>query len=300
MNHTFTRSYLYVHLAVFLFGFTGVLGFVIDLPAVILVWWRSLLTWVMMLPWMIHVRMFSNLTTKDFKIFGSIGVIVALHWICFYGSIKLANASIAMICLSTISVMTAFMEAWLQKRPVLWKDALIGLAIIPGIILINGNISGDYRIGFLVGMLAAAFSALFASLNKKYILNSEPLVITWVELLSVWLFISLILPFMYLSDPNLKFYPSQMDWLYLLILALFCTVIPYALALQSMKKLSAFSAMLAFNMETVYGILLSILILKEHKEMNAWFYLGVLLILSSVFLHPLINRDRKSPDLQNK
>jgi len=287
--NSMVRSYFYVHLAVFLFGFTGVLGFVIDLPAVTLVWWRALLTWVIMLPWMYHHKMFATLNFHNLKIFGGIGIIVALHWICFYGSIKLANASIAMICLSTISVMTAFMEAWLHRRPIMWKDAVIGLAIIPGILLINGNISGEYRIGLLVGMLAAAFSALFATLNKKYIVNSEPMVITWIELLSVWIFISFILPFFYWGQSDIKFLPNRSDWFYLVILSLVCTVIPYALALKAMKKLSAFSAMLAFNMETVYGIILSIVILKEHKELTFWFYVGVFLILSSVFLHPLIS-----------
>lgn len=284
-----TRSYLFVHTAVFLFGFTGILGHVIELPAVTLVWWRAMLTWILMLPLMVHQGLIRELTAKNLKIFGSIGVVVALHWICFYGSIKLANSSVAMICLSTISVMTAFFEAWLNRRPVLWKDALIGIAIIPGILLINGTISGDFRLGFLVGMLAAALSAVFATLNKKYIRNSESLSITWIEMFSVWFFISLLLPGIYAWTPEAKFWPDESDWFYLIILSVLCTVVPYALALKSMKNLSAFSAMLAFNMETIYGILLSIIILQEHRQMNGWFYVGVFLILSTVFLHPLIS-----------
>ncbi len=284
-----TRSYLFVHTAVFQFGFTGILGHVIELPAVTLVWWRAMLTWILMLPLMVHQGLIRELTAKNLKIFGSIGVVVALHWICFYGSIKLANSSVAMICLSTISVMTAIFEAWLNRRPVLWKDALIGIAIIPGILLINGTISGDFRLGFLVGMLAAALSAVFATLNKKYIRNSESLSITWIEMFSVWFFISLLLPGIYAWTPEAKFWPDESDWFYLIILSVLCTVVPYALALKSMKNLSAFSAMLAFNMETIYGILLSIIILQEHRQMNGWFYVGVFLILSTVFLHPMIS-----------
>ena len=106
-----TKSYFYVHFAVFLFGFTGILGQLIELPAIILVWWRALLTWVLLIPYMLYSGAFSHFDKQNFKIFSRIGILVALHWICFYGSIKLANASVAMICLATIPVLTAFFEA---------------------------------------------------------------------------------------------------------------------------------------------------------------------------------------------
>lgn len=287
------RSYIYLHIAVFLFGFTGILGYVIDLPAVTLVWWRSLLTWLMLLPYMFYTNGFKHITKRSFAIFAGIGCIVALHWISFYGSIKLANSSVAMICLATISVMTVFCDAWFNKKSILWKDALIGIAIIPGILLIIQNISTQYKLGFFVGLIAAAFSAIFATLNKKFVQSLHSISITWIELFAVWAFITLMLPFYYNMNPEAKFLPNNSDLFYLIILSLFCTVISYVLVLKSLHHISAFSAMLTFNLETIYGIILSIVILHEHRQMNAWFYLGVLLILLSVFLHPYLNKARQ-------
>ena len=287
------RSYIYLHIAVFLFGFTGILGYVIDLPAITLVWWRSLLTWLMLLPYMFYTNGFKHITKCSFAIFAGIGCIVALHWISFYGSIKLANSSVAMICLATISVMTVFCDAWFNKKSILWKDALIGIAIIPGILLIIQNISTQYKLGFIVGLIAAAFSAIFATLNKKFVQSLHSISITWIELFAVWAFITLMLPFYYNINPEAKFLPNNSDLFYLIILSLFCTVISYVLVLKSLHHISAFSAMLTFNLETIYGIILSIVILHEHRQMNAWFYLGVLLILLSVFLHPYLNNARQ-------
>ena len=191
------KSYFYVHFAVFLFGFTGILGQLIELPAITLVWWRALLTWLLLIPYMLYNGAFRQFNKGNFIIFGRIGILVALHWICFYGSIKLANASVAMICLATIPVLTAFFEAWTSRKAIMWKDALIGLLTIPGILMINQSIPDNFRLGFFVGLLAAALSALFASYNKKHITKADPILITWIELLSVWLFISFILPGFY-------------------------------------------------------------------------------------------------------
>ncbi|MDQ3141518.1 MAG: DMT family transporter [Bacteroidota bacterium] len=287
------RSYLFLHLAVFLFGFTGILGDLILLPAIILVWWRALLTWTIMSPYMWSSGKWKKITKKTFLIFLGIGVIVALHWICFYGSIKLANSSVAMICLATISIMTAFFEAWLNKKRIQWTDVFIGILIIPGILLIIQNISADFRVGFWIGILAAAFSALFAALNKKYIATIDPISLTWIELFSVWLFITLLLPIIYWQMPEYKFLPTSTDWLYLLVLSIACTIVAYVLAVKALQHLSAFSTMLTFNLEPVYGIILSILILKEYKEFNLWFYVGVFIIFVSIFIHPYLNNKIK-------
>ncbi|HRG31952.1 MAG: DMT family transporter [Saprospiraceae bacterium] len=286
------KSYFYVHFAVFLFGFTGILGQLIELPAITLVWWRALLTWLLLIPYMLYNGAFRQFNKGNFIIFGRIGILVALHWICFYGSIKLANASVAMICLATIPVLTAFFEAWTSRKAIMWKDALIGLLTIPGILMINQSIPDNFRLGFFVGLLAAALSALFASYNKKHITKADPILITWIELLSVWLFISFILPGFYWFKPENTFLPSSSDWFYLFILSLFCTVFAYVLALKAMKFLSAFSVMLAFNMETVYGIILSIVFLQEHKQLNGLFYVGVMIIMGSLFIDPIIKKSK--------
>lgn len=284
------KSYIFLHLAVFLFGFTGILGKLILLPALVLVWWRALLTWLLLLPKMLSPGGFGSMTRKSFKTFMGIGILVGLHWICFYGSIKLANSSIAMICLAFIPLFTVFFESFLHKKAVNRVDILIALFILPGVWMIVQNIDLKFRLGFGVGILAALLSAAFATLNKKHIHQSDPIQITWIELFSVWLLLSVLLPFVFYRDPQAAFLPSRMDWVYLFILSFLCTVVAYVLTVRSLKNISAFSAMLAFNMEPVYGILVAILVLKEHRELNTMFYLGVGIVMISVFLHPYVER----------
>ena len=241
-----------------------------------------------MIPLLIYLRLLQGIDRKSLLIFSGIGTILGLHWLCFYGSIKLANASVAMICLSTISVMTVFFEALFNKRKIDRQDLWVGILVIPGILLINQSLKADFKVGFWIGILCALFSAMVASLNKKYITSAPTLVISWIEITSVAILFILIVPIQSILNISPLSSPTSLDWIYLLILSFFCTVIPLSLSVSSMKQLSAFSAMLVFNLETVYGIILSIVILKEHKDLNLMFYMGVLIILASVFVHPFL------------
>ena len=284
------KSFFLLHLAIFLFGFNGILGKMILLPALVLVWWRSLLTWVLMLPKMYKVQGFRKMDLRTFKRFMGIGLLVGLHWICFYGSIKLANSSVAMICLAFIPLSTVFFEALFQKKEIKALDIGTGLLILPGMWLILQNIDFSYRLGFGIGILAAIFSAAFATLNKKYIKTSDEILISWIELFSVWCLMSVLMPVVYFFDPNFIFFPSGSDWIYLLFLSYFCTVLAYVFVIRSLQNLSAFTAMLAFNMEPVYGIILAIAVLKEHRQLNLSFYIGVFIILTTVLLHPYLEK----------
>ncbi len=283
------RALIGLHFAVFLFGFTGVLGKVILLPALVLVWWRSLLSWILMTPYVLKQGGLKNVKPKSRLIFFGIGCIVGLHWICFYGSIKLANSSIAMVCLAMIPVFTAFSEALFNRKPVNRLDVFVGLVTIPAMWMIIQNIDLNYRFGLIVGILAAVFSACFAALNKKYIGSAQAMQISWIEMFSVWVFLSCLMPLVFYNDPGAHFLPIGMDWIYLFLLSYLCTVVAYVLALKALKHLSAFSAMLIFNLEPVYGIFLAIILLREHKELNFLFYAGVLIILISVGIHPFLS-----------
>ncbi|MCC6816768.1 MAG: DMT family transporter [Saprospiraceae bacterium] len=288
-----TQSYIYLHLAVFLFGFTGILGQLISVSAGVLVLYRCVISSLLMVPLIYYLRSLQGIKLKFILIFVGIGIMLGLHWLCFYGSIKLANASVAMICLSMISVMTVFFEALFNKRKIDRIDFWIGIIVIPGVLLINQSLKPDFKLGFWIGILCAVFSAIVASLNKKYIHIANSIAISWIEISTVGLLLLLIYPVLVLLNVTSINYPTPMDWTYLIVLSLFCTVIPLSLSVGSMKHLSAFSAMLVFNLETVYGIVLSILILKEHKDLNWMFYLGVLIILSSVFVNPFLKKTNR-------
>ncbi len=285
------RAYLELHIAVFLFGFTAILGDLIQLSALALVWWRVLLTSISLL-FLIKVRaLFRELPRRTLLAFMGIGILVAWHWLCFYGAIKWANASIALVAMATTSFFTSLLEPLVMRQPIKWYELALGIFIIPGMLLIVNGIKIAMLNGLYLGLAAALLAALFATLNKKLIGQSSALNITFLELSSAWLFLSLVLPVYAASNFEMRqFLPSISDVVYLLVLSLMCTTLAYVLALRALRHLSAFASNLAINLEPVYGILLAWLILREDKELHPNFYWGVVIIVIAVFCYPLLRK----------
>ena len=221
--------------------------------------------------------------------FSGIGVIVSLHWLTFYGSIKLSNASVATTCIAFAPVLISFIEPLITSRRFNSRELLVGLAVIPGVALVVGGTPVAMRPGIAMGVLSALLVALFASLNKRYIEHSEALSITGIEMGSGALFLMALSPFLPPMEGMLEF-PSHRDAFLLVVLALGCTLLPFTLALVAQRHLSAFATTMAVNMEPVYAILLAIVLLGEQHELNASFYAGVAIILGTVFAHPLLAR----------
>ena len=285
------RAYLELHIAVFLFGFTAILGDLIQLSALAIVWWRVFITSISLLFLIRGGKALRRLSWQTIVQFMGIGMLVALHWLAFYGAIKLANASITLICMATASFFTSFLEPLIMRQRVRWYEILLGMAIIPGMALIVSSTDPSMNIGILVGLSAALMAALFATLNKKLIGKTDEMSITFLELGSAWLFLSAVLPvYISQSEAPVQLLPSRIDWFYLIILSLLCTTLAYVLALRSLRYLSAFASNLAVNLEPVYGIALAWFILKDHKELSPGFYWGVLIILAAVFSYPLVRR----------
>ena len=194
-----------------------------------------------------------------------IGVLIALHWVCFYASIKLGNASIALITLATTSLFTAILEPWLLRERYDWKDIILGVLVIPAMFLAVSDFDHDKMLSFLVGIGSALLLALLTICNRRLIHKSTPLSITLIEMSSAWLFLTLISPFLFFTLDLGVIWPDKMDWIYLLLLTVGCTIIPYVLHLRALKVVSAFTINLVLNLEPVYGILLAIFILKEPR-----------------------------------
>lgn len=286
------RAYLELHLAVFLFGFTAILGDLIQLTALVLVWWRVLITSFSLAPFVRLRDLWRRFPRRRLLRFAGIGLLVGLHWLAFYGSIKLANASISLVCMATTSFFTALLEPLIVKRPFRWYELALGVFIVPGMVLIVNNVAFGMLPGVWVGLAAAFLAALFATLNKRYIGESDPLRITFIELGSACLFLGVIILVMRaLNLPLDTFWPPRpIDWGYLLVLALACTTLAYVLSLRALRHLTAFAANLTINLEPVYGIALAWIILGENEELNVGFYIGVVIILMSVFSYPLLRR----------
>jgi drug/metabolite transporter (DMT)-like permease len=279
-----TRAWLQLHFCVVLWGFTAIFGKLISLPALPLVWWRMTLVGVALLAVPKFWRGVRSLSPRLIAIYAGIGVLVALHWLTFYGSIKLSNASIGATCMALMSVLMAFIEPLIVRRRFDPRELLFGLAVIPGVALVVGGTPVDMRLGIAVGVLSVLILCVFGALNKRYIDRAEALTVTGVEMGAGALFLTCVgalLP----AGEVLFALPSQRDALLLLALAMGCTLLPFTLGLVAMRQLSAFSTALALNLEPVYAIVLAILLLNEQRQLAWPFYLGVAVILAVVLLH---------------
>lgn len=284
------RAYRDLHIAVFLFGITAILGDLIQLSALTLVWWRVLITslsLVFLVKWQWLLKMPRHLL---FKYMG-IGVLVAIHWLTFYGAVKLANASITLVCMATTSFFTSLLEPLIIGRKVRFYEMLLGLFIVPGMILVVNNTEFSMLAGVWVGLASALFASLFSIFNKKLIGEADEMSITLIEMSSAWVFLGIVLFFVTLnSSEPLTFLPSLTDWGYLLVLSLLCTTLAYVLSLKALHHLSAFASNLTINLEPVYGIVLAFFILNDAEELTMGFYLGGLIIIASVFSYPLFRK----------
>jgi drug/metabolite transporter (DMT)-like permease len=291
-----TRAQFQIHFCVLLWGFTAILGKLISLPALPLVWWRMLIV-VVALAFVPRVwRGLRAMPRRLLLSYAGIGVLVALHWLTFYGAIKLANASVAATCIALATVFTALVEPWLTRTRLSKRELALGIAVLPGVALVVGGVPHGMRIGILVGAMSALFVALFSSLNKRLVEHGDALTVTAIELGAGTLALTLLAPAMPLLFPafagDLLVLPGTRDAAYLLLLSLACTLFPFALSRVALRHMSAFAAQLAVNLEPVYAIVLAIVLLNEQRELTPVFYLGVAIILLAVLVHPLLGKAR--------
>lgn len=289
-----TRAHLQIHFCVLLWGLTAILGKLITLPAMQLVWWRMALV---MLALLLVPRMWRGLRVMSGRLilaYAGIGVLVALHWLSFYAAIKLSNASVGATCLALAPVFMAFVEPWIARRRFDPRELLVGAAVVPGVIMVVGGIPAGMRAGLAVGVLSAVLAALFGSLNKRFVEQGEPLAVTFVELGTGALFLTLLAPMLPHAGPAFVL-PDVHDAILLAALAFGCTLLPFALALVALRHLTAFGTQMISNLEPVYAIVLAIVLLHEQRELDAWFYAGGAVILAAVFSHPLLRQLQRSP-----
>jgi drug/metabolite transporter (DMT)-like permease len=283
------KALLQIHFCVLIWGFTAILGKLISLPAFALVWWRMLLVVGALSVMPAFWRSVRMIDYRTLGIFAGIGVIVALHWITFYGAIKLSNASVAATCMGTAPVFLALIEPWITRRRFDPREIAIGVAAVPGVMLVVGGIPHGMRIGVAAGVLSALLVAIFGSLNKRYVEHGEPLCVTGVELAAGTAFLSLVALLAPLETTRLAI-PGWHDTLLLLVLSLACTLFPFTLSLVALRRLSAFSAQLAVSLEPVYAVVLAALLLNEQRELGPPFYVGLVIILGAVFSHAALQR----------
>ena len=276
-----------LHFCVVLWGFTAILGKLISLPALELVWWRLLIVTACLA---LVPRVWRGLRSQSPRltaIYAGIGVLVTLHWLTFYGAIKLANASVAVTCLALAPGFLALVEPWIARRPFDWRELLLGVAVLPGVALVVGGIPAGMHVGVLVGALSALFVSFFIALNKRHGGQGDSLLVTAIEL-GIGVFLLAAIAAVRGEAASLLTLPAPRDALLLGLLAIGCTLLPFTLSLVALRQLSAFSAQLAINLEPLYTIAFAALLLGEQHEVGARFYVGVAVVLAAVFVHPLL------------
>ncbi|MEO8160169.1 MAG: DMT family transporter [Arenimonas sp.] len=289
------RAQWQIHACVLLWGFTAILGKLITLPALALVCWRMMLVSLALLCWRPLRRSLRALSPRLRLAYAGVGVLVALHWLTFYGAIKLANASVAAACIGLAPVFLAVIEPVVMARRFDRRELLLGIAVVPGVALVVGGVPVAMHAGIAVGTLSALLVALFGALNKRLVEHAEPLTMTFVELGAGGVFLCMVAVGWELSRGGFiasQWLPGVQDAALLLALALACTLLPFALSLVALRRLSAFQAQLAVNLEPVYAVMLAALLLGEQRELRPSFYVGVAIILAAVLLQPLLARTR--------
>jgi drug/metabolite transporter (DMT)-like permease len=294
------KYHLLLHLIVVLFGFTGILGKLINLPAEAIVWYRVFIAFiglgVVMSVMRIHFKLAS---VKSFAQIGLVGVIVGLHWITFYHSIQLSTASFGVLCLSTTTLHVAWLEPLILKRPFSFMELLLGFVVIFGIYFVSGDFSPQEYRALFFGLSSAFLAAIFTVFNVKLADSVLPLKISFYEMVVAFLFITIMLSLK--NDGFAGFFNLVLsDILWLLFLGLVCTSFAFWAVIEIIKRLGAFTASLSINLEPVYTIILAIFILKENEVLSFRFYVGASVIIFVVIINAFIGSISKNRIYDNK
>ena len=286
------KDYLHLHFLVFIAGFTAILGKKITIGASEIVWYRMAIAAVLMFIYIKIIRLNIKVSRKTILQFSAAGVIIALHWITFFESIKQSNVSIALAMFSSGAFFASFIEPIFFKRRILVYEIVFGLIVVAGVFLITSS-ELNYINGIILGLLSALFSTLFAVINGRFIERYNATVISFYEFISGVLFLSL---FIYFSgiEFNAEFFAlSQMDWVYIFILASVCTAYAFIGAVEVMRYISPYTVILSYNLEPIYGIILALIIFPESEKMSPQFYMGAGLIILTVIMDAILKNNKK-------
>src|ERR1700744_39378 len=281
------KNLLILHFTVFIWGFTSILGELISISAVQLVWYRVAIAGVSLFAYFKFNRTSYRVSRKMMIQLMLTGGLVSLHWILFFGSIKLSTVSVTLVCLSSMTLFTAIFEPLINRERISKLEIIAGILIIIGIILIF-KFESHYTKGIIMGLLSAVCASLFSIINSRQVKQVEAQVITLYELTGGFIWISLYLIFTRGFDQAMLLKPADIG--YLLILGTICTSLAYVAGVSVMKEFSAFKVALITNLEPVYGIILAFILFNDMSKLTPGFWTGAGVILSTIFLFPVAQK----------
>lgn len=285
-------DYFKLHFIVFLWGFSAILGKLVSIPTVEMVLYRSLLAAGGMAIVILASKGKFNITQKEFLKLTLIGFIVALHWVAFFGSARVSNVSVSLVGFATNSLWAALLEPWFNRSRVKKFELLLGLVVLSGLYIIF-SFDFQYKLGLFLGIVAGFTSALFSVFNSRLVRTIPAFTITLYEMTGAFLGLCLFLPvykMTWAENELLRLAPAHMDWVYIAILSVVCSVYAYSTAVELMKKISVFLIQLSLNLEPVYGIIMAVIIFGDQEKMGLNFYIGTSVILMAVLLYPFLRR----------
>lgn len=280
------KHHLLLHFIVFIWGFTAILGKLITFSPQSIVWWRMLIAVSALVVYALFLRKNLKVSGRRGLSFLGVGVIIALHWICFFRAIKVSNISVTLACLSTGALFASVLEPVFFRRRFNWYELLLGLLVIAGLYMIFTFESG-YREGMAYSVLAAFLAALFTVINGLYVKNHDAVVITIYEMLGGLAGVSIFIA-LSASAPLLPAAYALSDFIYLIVLGVVCTAFAFAASVGVMKTLKPYTVVLAVNMEPVYGILLAWCMFGDDEKMTPGFYLGAAVIIVTLVVNGII------------
>ena len=284
------KNLLLLHLIVFIYGFTGILGALISIPSDKLVWFRMLIALGGILAFVLGKKILQPLNAKIIIKFLLTGLAIALHWIFFFEAIKVSTVSVTLATLSSATLFTAILEPLFFKRKIIVYETIFGIIIILGLYLIF-NFERKYQLGIIYTLFSAFMASLFTVINGKFASKYNPGTVALYEMAGG--FIGITLFFVAQSKLNIHIlYISKSDLMYLLILGIICTAFAFVVSIFIMKELSPFTVTMTINLEPVYGIFLAFLIFGASEKMTLQFYLGTLIILTSIFTNGWLKRKK--------
>ncbi len=280
------KNLLLLHFVVFIWGFSPILGKLISVQAFQLVWFRMLLTVMSIAVYLVFIKQDIKITRGDFFKLVGIGTIIAFHWFCFYHAIKISNVSVTLVAFATGTLFTSVIEPIFYKRKIIRYEIIFGIVIIGAIAMIF-NVETRYTTGIIFAIIAALTASYFTVINSLLVKRIPSPVIAIYELgggfisLTVYLFLS--------GQFNHDFFSiSTVDWQWLALFSIAGTAFPFMASIHVMKKISPYTMTLMVNLETIYGIIFAYFIWKNEETMTPGFYLGTLIILSTIFGNSLL------------
>jgi drug/metabolite transporter (DMT)-like permease len=285
------KEYLKLHFLVFIFGFTAILGKLIESSAVTVVFYRSLIASLVLLLIVLLRKRKLNIGFKGVSTLLFVGAVMGVHWLCFFGSARLSNVSVCLVTFSTTSFFTSILGPFITRKKIILSEIVLGSLSIVGMAIIF-SFEYQYTQGIVLGLIGAALAAVFSTLNGQLTFKYQAQIISFYELLGSGITVGLLFPiFEYFGWVAYSaLWLSSFDLLWVLILALVCTVFPYVQMLNILKKLSVFTANMSLNLEPIYGIVLAYMIFGEKERMSAAFYVGGGIVMVSVFVQGYLSR----------